>query len=62
LARRPTKRGPRRILVDVERSPTEIAKETARSFDPTLTDAEIVAGLRELADEIEAEAALREAS
>jgi hypothetical protein len=63
LARRPTKRRPRRRLrVDVDRSPTEIAKSTARQLDPTLTDEEIVTGLRELADQIEAESRAEVAS
>jgi hypothetical protein len=54
-----TKR-PRRIRVDVERSPADICRETVRQLDPNATDEEIAAGLRELADQIEAEA-LREA-
>jgi hypothetical protein len=57
-----SRRDKKRIRVNVEQSPVEIAKQTARSFDPTLTDAQIAAGLRELADEIERENALREAS
>jgi hypothetical protein len=50
-----SRRDKKRIRVNVEQSPVEIAKQTARSFDPTLTDEQIAAGLRELADEIEAE-------
>jgi hypothetical protein len=60
--RRKRERHLRRVRVDVDRSPVQIAVETARQFDPTLTDAEIAQGLRELADQIEREAALEEAS
>jgi hypothetical protein len=54
VARFKQKRPSRRIRVDVDADPVEIAKRTARELDPTLTDAEIVAGMRDLADRIEA--------
>jgi hypothetical protein len=50
-----SRRDKKRIRVNVEQSPVEIAKQAARSFDPTLSDEQIAQGLRELAGQIEAE-------
>jgi hypothetical protein len=60
MARQKRLRRPRiRVPVDLSSSSADQCRAAARAFSPGLTDEQLVAGLRELADTIERENAVK---
>jgi hypothetical protein len=60
MTRRPRVKRPKvHIPVDLSSSSADQCRQAARAFSPDVTDEEIVAGLREIADTIERENAAK---